>query len=98
MPGQWAAIELPRRDETMSAVKVDYENNAEVWWAAAQDLAASGRDPTFTRILNALVRSDEVGDDVLRGELDSFLAAASALPGWESSQRHAPHPLLWEES
>ena len=80
----------------MSAIAVDYENNAEAWWDAAVALADSGRSPSFTRILSALHSSDEIGDDVLRGELDSFLAAASALPGWESGPSHALHPLLWE--
>jgi hypothetical protein len=80
----------------VSAIKVDYENNAEAWWDAARALANSGRDPTFTRILNAMERSDEASDNVLRGEIDSFLAAASDLPGWESGQRHAPNPIVWQ--
>jgi hypothetical protein len=82
----------------MAMIQVDYENNAEAWWDAARALASSGRNPTFTRILNALELHDEAGEAVLRGELDSFLAAASELPGWDSGQRHAPHPITWDET
>lgn len=79
----------------MTTLRVDYENNATTWWDAARDLANSMANPTFTRILNALEREDEIGDDVLRGELDSFIAAASVLPGWADGPAYARHPVLW---
>lgn len=80
----------------MAKIKVDYENNADAWWEAAAELASSGRNPTFTRVLNALQESDEIGDDVLRGQLDSFLQAARSLPGWDGGPRYASNPLIWE--
>ena len=80
----------------MSTIKVDFENIAEPWWDAAQALAASGKDPTFTRIINALLRSrdDEVGDDVIRGDLDAFHAACARLPGWDDGPTYARWPLI----
>jgi hypothetical protein len=79
----------------MSTIKIDYENNADAWWTAAREFANAGHNPSFTRILNALEGSDEVGDDVILGDLGSFVAIASALPGWEDGPRYAQHPVLF---
>jgi len=90
--------ELDERSETPTHqwIWVGWKGTAEpAWWDAARALADSLRDPSFTRIFNALDRGDVVGDDVLRGELDAFLESAQRLPGWDDGDKHAPHPVMW---
>jgi len=71
-------------------ISVDFENNAEEWWAAAQ---TATNVPSAIAPLLFQTRTDSV-------RLDSHNAARAlewceSLPGWDNGPTHAPHPLCW---
>jgi hypothetical protein len=81
------------RETTMVIVQTDYQYNAEEWWDAANALANSMRDPTFTRVFNLITLADEV--KVEESDFESFLSAARKLEGWSDGPAKAPNPILF---
>lgn len=72
-------------------IQVDFENNAEVWWDAFQQ---AEHIPVLLHPL--LAGQDEVAtEDWLAAE--SAMRWAATLPGWDSEDSRARHPLLLSE-
>lgn len=82
-----------RNLEVMSTVRiaVDYENNAEEWWDAAQKL--DERVQPLYRVVQDLLAHAEA--TATQGELEWVRKQAADLPGWTSGMPHAPHPFTW---
>jgi len=78
----------------MATIQVDYENDTDGWWAAARRLADSGRDPTFTRVFNAVARHDVVKTP--QADAEAFIAVARTLPGWDDGHSFARNPILFD--
>ena len=83
-----AALEAARETIAPAAmvVTVDEENNAEIWWDAAE--ADKTTPASFARLQGSqsmivLSKSDAV----------EFVVWAMSLPGWNDGPSYAPHPL-----
>jgi hypothetical protein len=66
---------------------IDFENTAENWWDAG------GRD-----LWEGLAEAPDASQVVVDAELArSWLAQASAIPGWDDGPEFAPHPVCQRE-
>lgn len=67
----------------MVKLQIDFEHSARTWWeAGGQDL--------WDGIIEEAGASSVVVDEDLAA---SWLAQASALPGWSDGPEFAPHPI-----
>jgi hypothetical protein len=76
----------------MKRISIDYENNAEQWWMAAQ---ASDTTPAAF----AIILADSV-DDITVSDEDAaaIMAWAETLPGWADGPEHAPTALTLHDA
>ena len=71
---------------------IDYENNSETWWDAAQHADMDTAPAAIVELVDGLGRDV----DVTPSEAKEALAWAASLPGWvdDDSPEYAPHPLI----
>lgn len=93
-----------------TCIRVDWENNADAWWAAARDLFDDWRreveaepgalPPLSTAALAALTELLEPGaSDFVHVDdpvASELLAWSITLPGWNDGPEYARHPLLFQ--
>lgn len=78
---------------TTYKIKVDYENNAEEFWAALADHGGG----SFSEPINALLRDEEI---VVNAEQrDQLLSHFRTIPGWADPEApaYARHPVIVTE-
>lgn len=80
---------------------IDYENNAEEWWDAAQALTNSQNlsddKKTFTCVVRDLISEDEIV--VSNEDGAAFLRVAKELAGWYNPESiYAPYPVIVSET
>ena len=73
----------PKRPKRTIRVSVEQSNNADEWWTAAQEAAATNR--RIPRRLRRWLLSSTFGDLLLTvTEADKFRAWCESLPGWST--------------
>lgn len=69
---------------------IDFENDAEGWWYAAEQLRGDA-PPAFLPLLDDLAVTEIT---VTESEADAILDWAHSLPCWDTGPDHARHPLI----
>jgi hypothetical protein len=81
-------------------IAVDYENNADEFWANFGEAAKN--DPNFPRLLKPLnPLSEDDTDEILTDNLTAFRAAeeyVSKINGYSNGPKHAETALLFYEN
>lgn len=76
----------------MTTVRIDWENNSEVWWDAAR--AASDCPAELHALIYGLCATEV---EVESARLPALLAWCASFPGWSDGPQYARHPLMVRE-